>query len=149
MGILAFRVDMVAVIGVFCALLPVARAAPVKIECPADIPRQSLEVTHPPPGWTPFVPFEYKRNIPLTWAGVMLGPPSKMYVQKPDGGPERAMVWRDLRPEKLGNWMACFYGENNQQDFVLSQRLDDSIRECAATPTKDARGRYQLDIVCR
>ena len=123
------------------------RAEQISITCPAEIPRQSVQVKAPA-GWTSFVPFEYTPGVPLSSAGVMYGPPAKMAISKPAGGGSTS-VWRDIRPGPNGAWMACFYGDGGRQDMILSRRLDDRTRECAVTYIKRAKKPLQLDIRCR
>ncbi|GGE85915.1 STY0301 family protein [Massilia psychrophila] len=125
-----------------------AHATEQRIACPKELPREAIQITRSPAGWQGFVPFEYRKAVLLTGAGLMYGPPSMMAEQKPSGaGRQSEAVWTDMRPGPEGNWMACFYGEG--QDFILSQRLPDSTKECRIAYSRDAKKRYKMDIRCR
>lgn len=147
MGTLTLRKKSIRMSILILALTTKANAEPVSISCPAEIPRQSVQIGAPA-GWTPFVPFEYAPGVPLTSAGVMYGPPAKMAISKP-GGSGNTAVWRDIRPTPDGVWMACFYGDGGRQDMILSRRLDDRTRECAVTYIKHKKKPLQLEIRCR
>ena len=126
-----------------------AKAAEQRIVCPQEIPRQDLRIVRAAPGWTPFVPFEYMPAMPLVSASLMFGPPSRMAISKPDEGARHMVKWTGLRPMWDGMWMACFYGDNGRQDFILSRQIDDATIECGVAYSKDAQKRVKLDIRCR
>jgi hypothetical protein len=130
--------------------LPCWAATEHQIVCPASLPRTTIQITTPPQGWTPFVPFEYRQDIPLHSAGIMWGPPSMMGVSKPPiirtvkGKPTEK--WDELGREPSGKWMGCYYGENRRDDFVLSQPLPDNTTECTVTYGKKAG---DVAIMCK
>lgn len=126
-----------------------AKAAKQRIECPKEIPREVIQVAQAPAGWKAFVPFEYRSGVPLTGAGVMYGPPSEMAISKPNAGSRNTSQWVNLRVPADGIWMACFYGDADRQDMILSRRLDDATKECAVTYGKGADKLVRLDILCR
>lgn len=126
-----------------------SKAAEQRIDCPAEIPREHIQLARAPTGWTAFVPFEYKPGVPLTSAELMFGPPSRMAISKPDEGSHNVVRWTGLRPEPDGLWMACFYGDNGRQDAILSRRLNDNTKECAVTYATGAKNRTLIDIRCK
>lgn len=125
------------------------RAAELRIECPKEISPKNLRIVDAPAGWTPFVPSEYEKGLPLSSAGLMYGPPSQLAISKPHDGAPNEDVYPDLRPSKEGNWIACYYEYGQGQDFIQSQRLPDTVTECRITFTKDAQNRHKVDIRCR
>lgn len=120
-----------------------SKAGEQQVECPKDIPREAVQVVRAPAGWKSFVPFEYTQGVPLTDAGVMYGPPSVMAISKPNGGSGSTVRWIGLRAPADGIWMACFYGDADRRDFIMSRRLDDTTTECSVTHGK------RLEIRCR
>ncbi len=136
-------------IGLACmGCMSVSAGAEHRIECPPALPQESVQIVHPPAGWTSFV----RTGLRLNSAGLMFGPPSEMAVSKPDlleslpgKGVEK---WTGLDgPVPGGKWMACNYGRYNE--LILSKRIDDNTSECSVTYTKTRQGDDHVDIICK
>lgn len=140
-------------IAILTALALPCGAAPVehRIECPPEIPLKAISITSAPAGWTPFFPFEYRKGMPLTSAGLMWGPPASMTMAKPTFtgkvGGKNVERWDEIGAggEK---WMACYYGKDGYPDAIMSKRIADSATVCRVTYPEDKNDR-RLDIACK
>lgn len=135
----------------FCLLawfLP-ASAAVHRIDCPAEIKRDTIQIIRAPDGWTAFYPFEFQPGLPLNAAGVMLGPPSSMTMSKPTWigvvKGRDAERWSNLAEGE--KWMACYYGDHGQHDAILSKPIDADATECTVTYPSKKRSE-PIQIVC-
>nr|WP_308937397.1 STY0301 family protein [Duganella vulcania] len=126
-----------------------ASAAEHKIECPVQLPQDALQVVHPPSGWTAFVPTALR----LSSVTMMNGPPSKMAILKPDEIKQqknkKKVSWLDLNdgPAPGGKWIACNYGEGNN-DVILSRQIDDKTSQCTVTYSGTSPREYDITIAC-
>jgi hypothetical protein len=148
MNIPAMRRIVIVLLALGWVAIPKARADEQRITCPLEIPRVAVRIAVPPRGWTPFVPFEYRPGVPLSGAGVMYGPPSIMATSKPSSGTRATATWSNIRPRPDGVWMACYYGDADREDMILSRRLDARTTECTVTYSKDSHKRRNVDIRC-
>ena len=138
-----------AIVLLFIALPAAAGPTQHTIVCPPGVAKSTLKITTAPAGWTPFVPFEYKPDLPLHSAGIMWGAPSTMLMAKPPfSGKIHGKYterWPDLATDPSEKWMACVYGKDRYDDAILSQRLPDAVTECMVTYGKKAG---DVDIAC-
>lgn len=135
-------------------IVQAANAAPPqasehRIECPAEMPEESLTYTVAPAGWTPLV----RSPMRLHAIDIMDGPPSQKGFLKPDfvtsRGGKSVDKWINLDVGRIpgGTWIACNYGSSD--NLILAKRLDDKVSECSATYLKDAQGGTAIDIRCK
>ncbi|MET0267863.1 MAG: STY0301 family protein [Duganella sp.] len=143
---------MRAIILLFAIVGTSAPAAEQRIDCPKEIKRDTIEIKRAPAGWTPFYLHEFEPGLPLNGAGLMWGPPSTMTMSKPSWSGEihgkEVVVWAELGGKASGEkWMACYYGDHQQNDAILSRRIDDGVTECTVTYAKK-RG-AGIAILCK
>lgn len=137
-----------------CIVAPIVnatapRGTPHQIDCPAEIPQESLPLARAPAGWTSSV----RSSVALHAIDLSDGPPSAMTFLKPDyatshGNNIYTEKWIDLSPERApdGTWIACSYGDSN--NVILGKRLDDKVSECIAKYTKNKYGSNNIEVSC-
>jgi hypothetical protein len=127
----------------------IATAQPQRIECPTEIPQQSIRLSDTAHGWTSYV----ATPLYLHSAGAAGAAPEKLatLVGNTHGRPSKTGEWRTIYtlegPYPEGKWMECGYGESNQ--IILSKRLDEGTRECTVTYQRGEKaGQNNLRIIC-
>lgn len=121
----------------------------IRIDCPAEIPEDGIEVRAAPQGWSPSV----RGRILLTSIDISDGPPSEMAFLKPDstGGSKGKSFdrWTQLATARTshGAWIACNYGGAGA--IVLGQRLPENVSECRANYTQTREGWTAISFSCR
>lgn len=130
-------------------LLQQAVAEPTqRVECPAEIPQQSLPLAKAPEGWTSST----RGPLVLNAVDLSYGPPAEMAFLKPQvvsaRGKKPVYRWTELMATSAngGVWVACNYGRSDHT--ILGKRLDDKVAECTATDTEDRRGRLVIVVEC-
>lgn len=133
-------------------LLPDAVAAPARpvqrVECPAEIPQESIPLVKAPEGWTSST----RGSLTLHAVDLSYGPPAEMAFLKPQvvtaRGKKSVDKWRELMATSAngGVWVACNYGRSDH--VILGKRLDDKVSECTATDTEDKQGRLVIVVQC-
>lgn len=134
------------------AVLPQLNAAPAafgeRIECPAEIPQESLPLAKAPQGWASST----RGSLALHAVDLSYGPPSEMAFLKPElvqvRGKRPFYKWTELLANSAtgGVWVACNYGRSDHT--ILGKRLDDRVSECIATDTEDKQGRHVIVVQC-
>jgi hypothetical protein len=134
------------------ALLQHASAAPARmeqrIECPAEIPQESLPLARAPEGWSSST----RGGLVLQAVDLSYGPPSEMAFLKPQvvtaRGKKSIYKWTELEVTSATGsvWVACNYGRSG--NVILGKRLDDKVSECTSTDTEDKQGRYVIVVRC-
>lgn len=125
------------------ATLTASAGTPHKIECPAEIPQDSVSVANPPAGWTPYV----RTGLRLSAAEPMFGPPSEKGFLKPSSSTAKRDVWNELEGiVEGGKWIACRYGERGE--VILSKRISDSVSACTVVAKKDKLGVNHPEVTC-
>ena len=124
-----------------------AFAADQKIDCPAEIPAASLQVTSTPAGWTPFVP----SPLILTAAAFMQASPEKMAYLKPYSTSENKkhsiVTWKFEGEYPQGKWLTCDYAGGA---VSLSKEIDRDISSCTIEYEKKIRGKVGfVQVVCK
>ncbi|MES2149472.1 MAG: STY0301 family protein [Pseudomonadota bacterium] len=117
------------------------------IKCPLKVSADSIQVAKPPTGWTPFVATEFW----LHSAGPMDGPPADLAVlmgEEPTKRSDRKAVtkWNLSGVFSGAKWIACNYGQGNE--VILSQRINDTTKECIVTSSEHEFGRVSIEITC-
>ena len=120
-----------------------AKANEQVIDCPTEVPAQSIKLVDIPSGFTGHIP----GPIFLTGAGLMYGPPARLATSVPPiskitRGKEVAR-WNDLADVE-DKWMACYYGG---QEVILSRPIDSRAHSCSVVSTVD-RHRPVIDVRC-
>lgn len=127
--------------------LPPANGAQ-RIECPAEIPQESLPPAKAPEGWSSST----RGSLVLHAVDLSYGPPSEMAFLKPQVvrpvGKKAIYKWTELMATSAtgGVWVACSYGRSDH--IILGKRLDDKVSECTATDTEDKQGRLVIVVQC-
>lgn len=122
-------------------------AAAASIECPTEIPRQSVRLEQVPPGWQ----FYADSPLYLHSAAPMLGPPAMRAHLVPDSERHKSGEWGktyDLEGgSSEGKWVQCAYGVHGE--ITLSKRIDDATRACTVTYRKGEKaGQNHIDVQC-
>ncbi|MYN10438.1 STY0301 family protein [Pseudoduganella aquatica] len=113
------------------------------IECPPEIPQDSVSITNPPTGWTPFA----RTSLRLSYAEPMFGPPAAKGFLKPSRSTASGDVWEELEGMiEGGKWIACRYGERGE--VILAKRIADNTLACTVVSKKDKQGVKRLEISC-
>lgn len=128
----------------------VAGPAPLlqRVECPAEIPKESLPLAKAPEGWTSSA----RGSLTLHAVDLSYGPPAEMAFLKPQVVPSRGKKsvykWTELMANSAtgGVWVACNYGRSDHT--ILGKRLDDNVSACTATDTEDQQGRFIIVVQC-
>lgn len=134
------------------AICSTSLSAEQQIDCPKEIKRDTIKIIAAPAGWTPFYLHEFEPGLPLNGAGLMWGPPSTIAMSKPSWTRKikgkDVVAWSGLGGNTSGEkWMACYYGDHNQNDAILSRRINDEVTEC--TVTYPIRQGEKILIVCK
>jgi hypothetical protein len=120
-----------------------------RIDCPAEIPQQSLSPPKSPQGWTSST----RGGLMLHAVDLSYGPPSDMAFLKPEvvagRGKKFHYKWTELQADGAAGsiWVACSYGRSD--NVILGRRLDDKTSECTAADTQDKQGRYVIEVSCK
>jgi hypothetical protein len=113
------------------------------IECPPEIAPDSVAITHPPAGWTPFA----RTGLRLSYAEPMFGPPAGKGFLKPSRSTASHDIWEELEGTiEGGKWIACRYGERGE--VILSKRIADNTSACTVVSKKDKQGVRRPEISC-
>lgn len=133
-------------------LLQDAVAAPVRldqrVECPANIPQESLPPAKAPAGWTAST----RGSLALHAVDLTYGPPAEMAFLKPQvvtaKGKKSVYKWSELKVTSATGsvWVACNYGRSDHT--ILGKRLDDKVSECTAMDSEDKQGRFIIVLQC-
>lgn len=133
-------------------LLQHASAAPARlvqrVECPAEIPQQSLPLAKAPEGWIAST----RGSLMLHAVDLSYGSPGEMAFLKPQivkvNGRKSRYKWTELKVTKAsgGVWIACNYGRSDHT--ILGKRLDDKVSECTASDSEDKQGRLIIVVQC-
>lgn len=121
---------------------PVAAASRgQRIECPAEISKESIGKPTAPQGWTALV----RGSMPIQGVDVTFGPPELGTILKPKIRPNGRHYWTDLQkrlPDEDGVWLSCAYGKSEM--ITLGKRLDDKVSECEAF-----QGSHTIELRCK
>lgn len=133
---------IIAILGVSVTLAASADT-PHRIECPAEIPQDSVSIINPPAGWTPYA----RTSLRLSSAEPMFGPPSEKGFIKPTSSTASLDVWDELEGTvDGGKWIACRYGERGE--VLLSKRIADSTSACTVISKRDKHGLNHPEVAC-
>jgi hypothetical protein len=128
------------------AVTPVNDAA-VVIECPAEIPSQSLSLPVAPAGWTSSI----RGPLRLNGVDITSGPPVQKATLLPEiegQGKKAIRKWTQLKAHRnFGIWIACRYGRS--ENFVLEKQVVGDVDECKASDKTDGEGQFSLTITCK
>jgi len=120
-------------------------ASSVAIDCPAKLPAEALQVVHPAPGWTGFVPsFFLLRSV-----GVTVG---RLQERATLRGEHQQLAHRAYRvsypldDSKGEKWLMCEYAEGQ---IVQAQRLPDDVVRCDVLYTPDKQGWFTIQTTCK
>lgn len=143
------RHGLAALLALRLAAIGTVQAAPEdNLSCPQSIEPNSVQLTHTPGGWTPFV----HRPLYLHGAEPKSGPPEELgeladFSQKREKG-AWIYTYRLDYPFPAGKWLACLYGESDQ--VTLGKKLDDSVKVCSFTYRQGEHvGENRITISCR
>ena len=133
-------------------LLQHAGAAPARlvqrVECPAEISRESHPLAIAPEGWTAST----RGSLVLHAVDLSYGPPAEMAFLKPQvvttRGKKPFYKWPEVKVTSAtgGVWVACSYGRSDHT--ILGKRLDDKVSGCTATDSEDKEGRFIIVVQC-
>lgn len=107
-------------------------AAPIRIECPRNLPSDTVAMRPRPDGWTQAAPAGY----PLDERGVLTGAPDEQAYLIPDrpGEKRHSEKWSFYTPHGIEHWVYCKYGP-----VLLARRIPPDVKECTATEGKTSR----------
>lgn len=131
-----------------CAATPVtASAAPrtERITCPSRIDAASVNVSIPPPGWSPFI----QQSLELNGVGVSYGPPEELADSVPVSDKthegKSVVTWELDTRHNESKWVRCTYGSGGE--FALKRELARSTSRCVATYSQKP-GQTIIDMRC-
>jgi hypothetical protein len=119
-----------------------------RVECPAEIPQESLPLAEAPAGWTAST----RGSLMLHAVDLSYGPPGEMAFLTPRvvtvRGKKSVYKWTGLQVSSATGsvWVACNYGRSDHT--ILGKRLDDTVSGCTATDSEDKQGRLIFVVQC-
>jgi len=120
------------------SFINVANAVETVLNCPVEVPENSIQIQTPSPEWHGFA------DLPLRLHGAnfMSGEPSTRTHLKPDSSNETKgksiSTWKFEGDYPEGKWLTCFYANG----FIsLSKKIDDHFSECSLIYRKDAKNK--------
>jgi hypothetical protein len=127
------------------SITPAAAAGNTPITCPAQLAAEAVQVAHPAPGWTGFVPTFFL----LESVGVTTGPLQERAIlrgeqQKLTGKAYRVSFPLDDSPGE--KWLMCEYARSQ---IVQAQRLPDDTSRCDVLYTPDKHGGFTIQTTCQ
>lgn len=131
------------------ASAPAAKPAENRIECPAELPEDTMKIITAPDGWTPSI----RSGLLLHSVDISDGPPAERAFLKPDTsrrhGTNFSEKWIELNTARTshGAWIACNYGDSNSA--TLGRRLSDTVTQCTVTYGKDPQRGTTIDVNCK
>jgi hypothetical protein len=122
-----------------------SQAASQRIECPKEIPEQSIQLMGTVNGWKPYKSFPLKLNSAAPTAG-----PPEQKADLADFSTRRTksatIDTYDLSlPHPGGVWMKCGYGAFNE--ITLHKQLNDAITQCMIT--QKSASPSDIEISCK
>ncbi|MES2740532.1 MAG: STY0301 family protein [Pseudomonadota bacterium] len=123
---------------------PLCASAELRIDCPAKLERDAVQITTVPEGWGAYTP-DFLR---LHSVGVMFGAPSTGLEAKPysDVNRKDGHTARWTFSEDDEKWISCQYGHGGE--LMLTKKLSEKTTACTAIYTKNKFGQMDIDFRC-